>query len=76
MQYTPDDITRQSMSTELHADPYKSIRETLALARSKVYSSVNTAMPKAYWDIGRRIEEAIGNRAEHGRRLLLYNRKD
>ncbi|MDR1477943.1 MAG: DUF1016 N-terminal domain-containing protein [Planctomycetaceae bacterium] len=29
-------------------------------------------MIEAYWDIGRQIEEAIGNRAEYGKGLLQY----
>jgi predicted nuclease of restriction endonuclease-like (RecB) superfamily len=51
---------------------YEGIRDTLAEARAKVYAAVNSAMVEAYWDIGRQIEDAIGNRAEYGKRLLQY----
>ena len=67
-----DNIARRSMAVEFNADLYKNIRETLAAARSRVYSAVNTAMIEAYWDTGRQIEEAVGNRAEYGKGLLRY----
>jgi hypothetical protein len=51
---------------------YKGIRDVLAEARTKVYVAVNSAMVEAYWDIGRQIEEAIGDRAEYGKGLLRY----
>jgi hypothetical protein len=43
---------------------YQIIRTVLVTARQKVYSAINSAMVEAYWEIGRQIEEAIGNRAE------------
>ena len=51
---------------------YQNIRTVLVTARQKVYSAVNTAMVEAYWDIGRQIEQAVGNRAEYGKGLLQY----
>jgi len=51
---------------------YKGIRDTLAEARIKVYTAINFAMVEAYWDIGRQIEQAIGERAEYGKGLLKY----
>ncbi|MDR0917065.1 MAG: PDDEXK nuclease domain-containing protein [Oscillospiraceae bacterium] len=59
-------------SNELDTNVYKSIRDTLAQARSKVYAAVNSAMVEAYWEIGRQIEEAVGTRAEYGKGLLRY----
>jgi len=49
---------------------YNNIRTVLVTARQKAYSAVNTAMVEAYWDIGRQIEQAVGNRAEYGAGLL------
>ena len=51
---------------------YQGIRDTLAKARAKAYVAINSAMVEAYWDIGRQIEESIGNRAEYGKGLLRY----
>lgn len=59
---------------ELNTSIYKSIRDTLAQARSKVYAAINFVMVEAYWDIGRQIAEAQDNnsRAEYGVQLLKY----
>lgn len=54
------------------ANIYKSIRDTLAQARTKVFTAINFAMVEAYWEIGRQIEEAVGERAEYGKGLLKY----
>jgi predicted nuclease of restriction endonuclease-like (RecB) superfamily len=59
-------------SSILNKNVYKNIRETLEKARTKVYSAVNFTMIEAYWDIGRQIEEAVGDRAEYGKGLLRY----
>lgn len=58
----------------LEFDPriYQDIRETLAAARRKTCAAVNEAMVSAYWEIGRQIVEAQGERAEYGKRLLEY----
>ena len=56
----------------LDVNIYQGIRDTLATARSKAYTAINFAMVEAYWDIGRQIEEAIGERAEYGKSLLKY----
>ncbi len=60
--------------SENHLDVniYQGIRNTLAEARSKVYAAINFAMVEAYWEIGRQIEEAVGDRAEYGKGLLKY----
>jgi hypothetical protein len=49
---------------------YQSIRETLVPARTKVYAAINFAMVEAYWNIGRQIAEAQGERAEYGKQLM------
>ncbi|MCR6544150.1 PDDEXK nuclease domain-containing protein [Dehalobacterium formicoaceticum] len=51
---------------------YQGIRNTLAEARSKAYSAVNSAMVEAYWEIGKQIDKAVGERAEYGKGLLKY----
>ena len=51
---------------------YEAIRAALAEARTKVVVAVNTAMVGVYWEIGRQIAEAVGERAEYGRSLLAY----
>ena len=51
---------------------YEAIRSALAEARTKVVVAVNTAMVGVYWEIGRQITEAVGDRAEYGRHLLVY----
>lgn len=52
---------------------YQEISEILETARSTVYRAVNTAMVKAYWEIGRVIveEEQKGEqRAGYGNELI------
>ena len=51
---------------------YVSVRETLESARGKVERAVNSAMVEAYWEIGRQIVEATGERAEYGKHLVQY----
>jgi predicted nuclease of restriction endonuclease-like (RecB) superfamily len=56
----------------LDVNVYKGIRDTLAQARAKAYTAINFAMVEAYWEIGRQIENAVGERAEYGKGLLKY----
>jgi len=51
---------------------YETIRAALAEARTKVAVAVDAAMVGVYWEIGRQISEAVGERAEYGRSLLAY----
>ncbi len=51
---------------------YESIRAALTQARGKVLTAVNDAMVTVYWEIGRHIAEAVGERAEYGRKLLVF----
>lgn len=51
---------------------YASVRETLESARGRVERAVNSAMVEAYWEIGRQILEATGERAEYGKHLVEY----
>jgi predicted nuclease of restriction endonuclease-like (RecB) superfamily len=41
-------------------------------AKTKVYTAINFAMVEAYWEIGKEIESAIGERAEYGKGLLNF----
>ncbi len=51
---------------------YQSIREAIVSARREVCSAVNFSMVVAYWEIGRSIFEAVGERAEYGESLLSF----
>lgn len=53
---------------------YENIRATLTEAHKKVFSSVNFVMIETYWNIGKLICEAQGDkeRAEYGSKLLKY----
>lgn len=60
------------LSARSDTQVYEAIRAALADARGKVVAAVNTAMVGVYWEIGRQITEAVGERAEYGRSLLAY----
>lgn len=49
---------------------YQSVRTTLEAAQSKAAAAVNGAMVAAYWEIGRRIVEAQGERPNTASILL------
>ena len=57
---------------KLDTSVYQDIRNTLIIAREKVYSAVNSTMVEAYWSIGRQIEKSIGERSTYGKGLLRY----
>jgi predicted nuclease of restriction endonuclease-like (RecB) superfamily len=54
------------------ADVYGSVRQTLIAARRKTAAVINSAMVEAYWEIGRRITESQGERADYGQQLMKY----
>jgi len=60
------------MSNEIDLNVYQGIRDTLVGARLRAYSAVNASMVQAYWEIGRQITEAQGDRAEYGKQLLEF----
>jgi predicted nuclease of restriction endonuclease-like (RecB) superfamily len=66
----------QQPNASLEVNIYQGIRDTLARARTKAYNAINSAMVEAYWEIGRQIEEAVGERAEYGKGLLKYLSKE
>lgn len=53
---------------------YEIIRNTVAEAQQKVYSTINAVMVETYWNIGKQIFEAQGEnqRAEYGVGLLKF----
>ena len=51
---------------------YEGIRAALATARRNAVNAVNAEMVTAYWEIGRQISEAVGDRAEYGKQLLQF----
>ena len=63
---------RLMVVAEAEAKVYEDIRSVLASARRSAISAVNTAMVSAYWEVGRQISEAVGDRAEYGKGLLSF----
>ncbi|MDL2268478.1 PDDEXK nuclease domain-containing protein [Desulfosarcina sp. OttesenSCG-928-A07] len=57
---------------ESNSKIYEGIRTSLTEARKKAFSAINSAMVAAYWEIGRQINEAVGDRADYGKKLLAY----
>ena len=55
-------------------ETYRSIRNSVIAAQSKVYSAVNSVMITAYREIGEQIYKACGenDRAEYGKKILKY----
>ena len=51
---------------------YKNVRSIIVKARAKVYAVANTALVKAYWDVGREIVEKQGGepRSRYGDGLV------
>ena len=62
----------QTLSSKIDRDVYEAIRAALTEARTSVVTAVNSVMVSVYWEIGRRITEAVGERAEYGHNLLAY----
>jgi predicted nuclease of restriction endonuclease-like (RecB) superfamily len=61
-------ITPESSESQV----YESIRAALADARTRVFNTINSEMVTAYWEIGREITAAVGDRAEYGKQLLQF----
>jgi len=62
----------QIISAENEDKIYEGIRAILAAARKNTINAINSAMVTAYWEIGSQISEAVGDRAEYCKRLLLF----
>ncbi|MCD7804904.1 MAG: PDDEXK nuclease domain-containing protein [Oscillospiraceae bacterium] len=68
-----NDKNENLLSTESEST-YISIRGYIVDAQRQVYSTVNSAMVNAYWNIGKIIYEACGenDRASYGKQVLQY----
>jgi predicted nuclease of restriction endonuclease-like (RecB) superfamily len=67
------DVEKGQLATDrFNSKIYEDIRAALAEARASVVVAVNAAMVNVYHEIGRQIAEAVGERAEYGRNLLVY----
>ena len=62
----------QSLLAVFDLKVYEAIRAALIEVRTKVARVVNAEMVSVYWEIGRQISEAVGERAEYGQSLLAY----
>ncbi|MDR1290030.1 MAG: DUF1016 N-terminal domain-containing protein [Planctomycetaceae bacterium] len=62
----------QSVFPRSDTQVYEAIRTALAAARTKVVVAVNATMVGVYWEIGRQIAEAVGDRAEYDKGLIKY----
>lgn len=62
------------LPAEKAEETYKSIRCSVIDAQQRIYTAVNSAMVKAYWEIGQQIYITCGenDRAEYGKGLLKY----
>lgn len=56
----------------LNSEIYQTIYNTLTYARAQACRTINDAIVKAYWEIGRQINEEVGQRAGYGKQLLKY----
>ena len=65
-------MDKQLMQPAPGQKTYENIRAVLSQSRREVFSAINSAMVQAYWDIGREINDAVGERAEYGKQLLQY----
>ena len=51
---------------------YEHIHGTIKTARADVVKTVNQTMVLTYWEVGKYISEAIGDRGDYGKYLLKY----
>ncbi|NGM17515.1 DUF1016 family protein [Eggerthellaceae bacterium zg-893] len=72
----PDELAESKQALleadELERQTLFQIREVLEQARKNVGRAINFEMVSAYWEIGRQINDAIGERADYGKQLLKY----
>jgi predicted nuclease of restriction endonuclease-like (RecB) superfamily len=67
-----ESVDAQIMPPPAEQKTYENIRTAIAEARNNVVIAINTAMVQVYWEIGREINEAVGERAEYGKQLLQF----
>lgn len=67
-------VNNAELSAENTSETYSRIRNSVITAQGKIYTTVNSAMVQAYWEIGEQIYIACGEneRAEYGKGLLRY----
>ena len=63
---------KQRIPAQSESGVYENICIHLTGARTKSFNAINIAMVQAYWEIGREIAEAVGDRAEYGKQLLSF----
>jgi len=56
----------------MYQQTYENIKTVLAESRTRVLSAINATMVQVYWEIGREINDAVGERAEYGKQLLAF----
>ena len=67
-------IVPKESNSLVDQETYTAVRGYVIAAQNQIYSSVNSAMVTAYWNIGKQIYEACGenDRATYGKKLLRY----
>lgn len=67
-------IVPKESNSLVDQETYTAVRGYVIAAQNQIYSSVNSAMVTAYWNIGKQIYEACGenDRATYGKQLLRY----
>ena len=67
-----DEQNAQLLAVDDSRQIYENIKAILAESRTRVISTINSAMVLAYWEIGRQIDTAVGKRAKYGQQLLSF----
>ena len=65
-------INAEAMPTVNDQKTYENIKAVISGTRREAISAINSAMVHTYWEIGREINDAVGERAEYGKQLLQY----
>ena len=67
-------LESKESTTITNQETYTAVRNYVIAAQNQIYTSVNSAMVNAYWNIGKQIYEACGenDRAAYGKQLLRY----
>ena len=68
-----DNEFKKIMPVASDSQVYESIRAALADARTRAFNAINSAMVTVYWEIGREIAEAVGDRCESAHQANLFD---
>ncbi len=68
----PQEKSKISKPNDADSLVFESIRGLLIDARTTVYNAINFSMVQAYWEIGKQLDMAVGDRAEYGKGLLQF----